>query len=95
MMMMTTTKGMYNGDSFGWIMDAPVTTGPYVYFNDPQYVGTTLALLGYAVQYQSLVGYVLTVCMGVVFWISVKFVEGPHMHRIYSNKKKSKLYNYN
>ncbi len=32
-------KGMYNGDSFGYLMDARVTSGPYKYFTDPQYVG--------------------------------------------------------
>ena len=49
--------GMYNGDSFGWLMDAPVTGGPYTFFNDPQYVGTTAAMLGSAVYYNSLNGY--------------------------------------
>ena len=50
-------KGMYNGDSFGWLMDAPVTNGPFAYFNDPQYVGTTAAILSSGVYYQSLHGY--------------------------------------
>eukprot|EP01104_Vermistella_antarctica_P002915 TRINITY_DN1309_c4_g1_i1.p1 TRINITY_DN1309_c4_g1~~TRINITY_DN1309_c4_g1_i1.p1 ORF type:complete len:194 (+),score=30.26 TRINITY_DN1309_c4_g1_i1:187-768(+) len=85
-------KGMYNGDSFGWVMSAPVTDGPYVYWNDPQYVGTVAAMFGYALLRQSANGYALTVVMAVVFFVSVKFVEGPHMNRIYSNKKKSKLY---
>lgn len=48
---------MYNGDSFGWLMDAPVTGGPYTFFNDPQYVGTTAAMLGSAVYYNSVNGY--------------------------------------
>ncbi|KAJ3284431.1 hypothetical protein HK104_009965 [Borealophlyctis nickersoniae] len=50
-------KGMYNGDSFGHLMAAPVTGGPYRLFNDPQYVGTTLVLLGYAIKHQSISGY--------------------------------------
>ncbi|TPX61211.1 hypothetical protein PhCBS80983_g01251 [Powellomyces hirtus] len=79
-------KGMYNGDSFGYLMAAPVTDGPYVLFNDPQYVGTTLALLGYAVKFQSLRGYALTAVLYATFWVSVKFVEGPHMNRIYGAK---------
>lgn len=33
-------KGIYNGDSFGFLFDAPVTTGVYRYFSDPQYLGT-------------------------------------------------------
>lgn len=68
-------KGMYNGDSFGWLMDAPVTTGPYIFFNDPQYVGTTAAMFGSALYYQSLSGVLLTAWMGVVFYVSVKFIE--------------------
>jgi len=81
---------MYNGDSFGFLFDAPVTGGPYVYFNDPQYVGTTVAMLGSALYYRSNYGFVLALLMAVVFYISVKFVEGPHMNRIYSNKNKNK-----
>ncbi|KAJ3174097.1 hypothetical protein HDU88_000064 [Geranomyces variabilis] len=79
-------KGMYNGDSFGYLMSAPVTSGPYRLFSDPQYVGTTLALLGYAIKFQSLRGYVLTAVMYATFWVSVKFVEGPHMKLLYGSK---------
>ena len=80
-------KGMYNGDSFGFLMDAPVTTGPYVYFSDPQYFGTTIALLGSSIYYQSLNGLYLTVILYVVFVLSVKLLEEPHMRRLYSHKK--------
>ncbi|KAF9162220.1 hypothetical protein DFQ26_003759, partial [Actinomortierella ambigua] len=79
-------KGMYNGDSFGHLMEAPVTDGPYVYFQDPQYVGTSMAMLGTAIYYQSLTGYVLAIDMYIVFWVSVLFFEGPHMNRIYAEK---------
>ncbi|KAG0237086.1 phospholipid methyltransferase-domain-containing protein [Mortierella sp. GBAus27b] len=82
-------KGMYNGDSFGFLFDAPVLDGPYQYFNDPQYVGTSLSLAGTAIFYQSVIGYVLAVDMYIIFWISVMFFEGPHMRRIYSQKKKA------
>ncbi|KAF9206691.1 hypothetical protein BGZ49_002001 [Haplosporangium sp. Z 27] len=82
-------KGMYNGDSFGFLFDAPVEDGPYKYFSDPQYVGTTLSLFGTAVYYQSAIGYILAIDMYIIFWISVMFFEGPHMRRIYSQKKKA------
>ncbi|KAI1321808.1 hypothetical protein EDD11_000084 [Mortierella claussenii] len=82
-------KGMYNGDSFGFLFDAPVEDGPYKYMSDPQYVGTTLSLIGTAIYYQSIVGYVLAADMYIIFWISVLFFEGPHMKRIYSQKKKA------
>eukprot|EP01133_Synstelium_polycarpum_P002515 gene2515-2874_t len=84
-------KGMYNGDSFGHIMDAPVTSGVYQIFNDPQYVGTTISCLGYAIRYQSLHGFACTLLMGIVFYVSVKFVEGPHLKNIYANKNASKI----
>ncbi|KFH66952.1 hypothetical protein MVEG_07476 [Podila verticillata NRRL 6337] len=83
-------KGMYNGDSFGFLFDAPVTDGPYQYMSDPQYVGTTLSLVGTAMYYQSIVGYVLAADMYIIFWVSVMFFEGPHMKRIYSSKDKKK-----
>ncbi|KAG0049405.1 hypothetical protein BGZ83_005784 [Gryganskiella cystojenkinii] len=82
-------KGMYNGDSFGFLFDAPVTDGPYKYMGDPQYVGTTLSLIGTAIYYQSMIGYILAADMYIIFWISVLFFEGPHMNRIYSEKKKT------
>ncbi|GJJ78162.1 phosphatidylethanolamine/phosphatidyl-N-methylethanolamine N-methyltransferase [Entomortierella parvispora] len=82
-------KGMYNGDSFGFLFDAPVTDGPYQYMSDPQYVGTTLSLVGTAIYYQSLIGYVLAADMYIIFWVSVLFFEGPHMNRIYSQKPKT------
>jgi methylene-fatty-acyl-phospholipid synthase len=83
-------KGMYNGDSFGHLMDAPVTDGPYRYMNEPQYVGTSICLLGSALHFKSLDGLYLTVIMYVVFMISVKFVEGPHLKNLYSNVKQKK-----
>jgi phosphatidylethanolamine N-methyltransferase len=83
---------MYNGDSFGWLFDAPVSGGPYQYFSDPQYVGTTAAAIGSAFYYRATDGFLLALVMGIVFYVSVHYVEGPHMNRIYSNKKKSKLY---
>ena len=56
-------------------MDAPVTHGPFAYLSDPQYVGTTMALLGAAVQYRSVVGMALTVLMGAVFHLSTTYIE--------------------
>ncbi|PRP80971.1 hypothetical protein PROFUN_11085 [Planoprotostelium fungivorum] len=86
-------KGMYNGDSFGFLFDAPrckVTTGPYQYLEDPQYVGTAIAMFAAALYYQSVTGLYLTIFLMLVFYLSVKYVEGPHMHRIYSEKNKKK-----
>mmetsp|Transcript_14578 Transcript_14578/g.18482 ORF Transcript_14578/g.18482 Transcript_14578/m.18482 type:complete len:201 (-) Transcript_14578:108-710(-) len=83
-------KGMYNGDSFGHLMKEPVTSGPYKFFQDPQYVGTTWCMLSSAIAYQSYHGYVLTVWLYLVFNFSVKFIEGPHMYRIYNNAGKIK-----
>jgi phosphatidylethanolamine/phosphatidyl-N-methylethanolamine N-methyltransferase len=87
-------KGMYNGDSFGWLMDAPVEGGPFALFNDPQYAGTTFAMWGAALYYRSMHGWLLTAWMGFVFFLSVQFLEGPHMASLYApaNRKKNKLY---
>ncbi|KAF9938367.1 hypothetical protein BGZ65_013016 [Modicella reniformis] len=74
-------KGMYNGDSFGFLFDAPVEDGPYRFFKDPQYVGTTSSLVGTAIYYQSITGYVLAVDMYIIFWISVMFFEATHTIR--------------
>ncbi|KAF9436076.1 hypothetical protein BGZ76_004894 [Entomortierella beljakovae] len=68
-------KGMYNGDSFGFLFDAPVEDGPYRFFSDPQYVGTTLSLFGTAAYYQSAIGYILAADMYIIFWVSVLFLE--------------------
>ncbi|ORX81522.1 hypothetical protein BCR32DRAFT_327296 [Anaeromyces robustus] len=81
-------KGMYNGDSFGYLFDEPITTGPYQYMSDPQYVGTFIAAIGSAIMYQSIAGYVLAFALYAVFLFSVKFVEGPHMRKLYSQKQK-------
>eukprot|EP00002_Diphylleia_rotans_P014127 TRINITY_DN2748_c1_g1_i1.p1 TRINITY_DN2748_c1_g1~~TRINITY_DN2748_c1_g1_i1.p1 ORF type:complete len:199 (-),score=41.81 TRINITY_DN2748_c1_g1_i1:63-659(-) len=81
-------KGMYNGDSFGHLMTAPVTDGPYTYFSDPQYVGTFVSFVGLATISQSPVGFALATYVGVVFFISAIYVETPHMNKIYSAKGK-------
>jgi len=78
---------MYNGDSFGFLFDTPVTGGPYRFLSDPQYVGTTMAALGSSIAYRSVNGFVLAIVIGFTFYLSVKFVEGPHLRRIYRNAK--------
>jgi methylene-fatty-acyl-phospholipid synthase len=82
-------KGMYNGDSFGFLMDAPVTSGPYRFFSDPQYVGTTFSLVGSAFYYESTHGLILAVVLYLVFNISVELLEKPHMNRLYAAKTKN------
>ncbi|KAJ3079810.1 hypothetical protein HK102_003497 [Quaeritorhiza haematococci] len=81
-------KGMYNGDSFGYLLKEPITNGPYRFFDDPQYFGTTCWFLGYAVKHQSRIGYGLTGVMYLTFSISVMVLEGPHLRRIYADKAK-------
>lgn len=74
---------MYNGDSFGFLFDAPVTDGPYQYMSDPQYVGTTLSLVGTAIYYQSIIGYILAADMYIIFWVSVMFFEVKGLRAIF------------
>lgn len=78
-------KNMYNGDSFGFTLRAPITSGPFKWFDDPQYFGTTCLLLGYAIRHQSRIGYGLTGVMYLAYSFSVMFIEGPHMRAIYEN----------
>jgi phosphatidylethanolamine/phosphatidyl-N-methylethanolamine N-methyltransferase len=81
-------KGMYNGDSFGFLMDSPVVDGPYELMDEPQYVGTTLALIGSSFYYQSVQGLYLSALMYITFMISVMVLERPHMIELYSQKGK-------
>ncbi len=87
-------KGMYNGikifylgDSFGFLMDSIVTTGPFVYLDDPQYIGTSIASLGASFYYKSVVGLKLTLIMYIVFKVSAKYIEGPHLKTLYGKRK--------
>ncbi|TPX43425.1 hypothetical protein SeLEV6574_g05064 [Synchytrium endobioticum] len=82
-------RGMYNGDSFGFLFDAPITNGPFQFFSDPQYVGASMAFLGYAIKVRSTVGLGLALVAMSTYFISVNFIENPHMHRIYSNAAKN------
>ena len=86
-------KGMYNGinifysgDSFGFLMDSIVTTGPFVYLDDPQYIGTSIASLGASLYFKSVVGLKLTLIMYSVFRVSAKYVEGPHLKALYDKR---------
>lgn len=78
---------MYNGDSFGYLKEKPVTGGPYRFFEDPQYFGTTLMCAGYALVHQSRLGYGLSGIMYITFQLSVMLFEGPHMDRVYAEQK--------
>lgn len=67
-------------------MDAPVESGPYELMDEPQYVGTTLALIGSAFYYQSVAGLYLALVMYATFMVSVWLLERPHMLELYSKK---------
>ena len=79
---------MYNGDAFGYLLPKRITSGPYKWFDDPQYFGTTLCLLGYAIKHQSRIGYGLTGVMYLVFSFSVMLCEGPLSAKIYAEREK-------
>ncbi|TPX36918.1 hypothetical protein SmJEL517_g01087 [Synchytrium microbalum] len=79
-------KGIYNGDSFGFLFDAPVTNGIYRYISDPQYLGTGALFLGNAIQQSSKAGYGLASLTYIVYTLSVRYIEGPHMQRMYAAK---------
>ncbi|KAI8894093.1 phospholipid methyltransferase-domain-containing protein [Globomyces pollinis-pini] len=79
-------KGMFNGDSFGYLLDAPVKTGPYRFLTDPQYVGTTMCVQAAAILYNSFSGFILSIIMYITFVISVELIEKPYMNWVYDKK---------
>ncbi|TPX36913.1 hypothetical protein SmJEL517_g01088 [Synchytrium microbalum] len=79
-------RGMYNGDSFGFLFDQPFVDGVFR-IPDPQYTGAAMAFFGYAIKTRSLVGLGLAMVASLTYIVSVTFIEGPHLVRIYSERK--------
>ena len=73
----------FMGDYFGILLKERVTGFPFNVVEDPMYVGSALVYLGLALLYGSLIGIVLTCCIGLSYVIAVLFEE-PFTTRIYS-----------
>lgn len=80
----------FMGDYFGILLDSKVTGFPFNVVDDPMYVGSAMIYLGFALQHASVVGLLLTACIGASYAIAAMF-EGPFTSKIYSDNAKSKL----
>ncbi|XP_050408021.1 phosphatidylethanolamine N-methyltransferase isoform X2 [Patella vulgata] len=77
--------GTFLGDYFGILMKERVTGFPFNIVDNPMYLGATLNFLGYAVTEASLVGFLLTFLVGVVYKIAILF-EGDFTDKIYQER---------
>ena len=73
----------FMGDYFGILLKERVTGFPFNIVEDPMYVGSALVYLGLALMYGSLVGILLTGCIGLSYVIAVLFEE-PFTTQIYA-----------
>lgn len=79
----------FMGDYFGILLKSKVTGFPFNVVSDPMYVGSALVYLGLALQHASVVGLILTACIGISYAIAVQF-EGPFTTKIYQETNKAK-----
>eukprot|EP01059_Diplonema_ambulator_P032832 TRINITY_DN662_c0_g1_i1.p2 TRINITY_DN662_c0_g1~~TRINITY_DN662_c0_g1_i1.p2 ORF type:complete len:201 (+),score=66.67 TRINITY_DN662_c0_g1_i1:756-1358(+) len=80
--------GTFLGDYFGILMDEMVTGFPFNVLSHPMYVGATMNFLGLASLSGSVAGALLTAWVGIVYYISSTFYEGPFTAMIYEEKAK-------
>lgn len=62
-------RNMYFGDHFGFLFKEKITSFPYNYFENPQYVGTTTFYLGFSIAFHSPAGVVITLLVNVLYRI--------------------------
>ena len=75
----------FMGDYFGILLDERVTGFPFNILEDPMYLGSGLVYLGFSFQHASVIGFVLTGCIGFSYAIAVLF-EQPFTAKIYANR---------
>jgi len=78
----------FMGDYFGILLDKRVTGFPFNILDDPMYTGSFLTYLGLAFKHGSVIGFILSGCIGLAYVISACF-ERPFTAKIYSNRKKN------
>ena len=78
----------FMGDYFGILLKERVTGFPFNVVEDPMYVGSAMVYFGLALLHGSLIGILLTCCIGLSYAIAVLFEE-PFTSKIYaeSNSK--------
>ena len=73
------------GDYFGVLLSERVTGFPFNIVDDPMYWGSSLVYLGIALNHASVVGLLLTACIGLSYVIGMYFEE-PFTAKIYTEK---------
>ena len=80
----------FMGDYFGILLSERVTGFPFSVVNDPMYWGSSLIHLGLALNHASIVGLLLTACIGLSYVIGMYFEE-PFTAKIYAEKDNRKV----
>lgn len=78
----------FMGDYFGILLNERVTGFPFNVLDDPMYWGSTLVYLGLALRHASLVGVLLTGCIGASYAVGIYFEE-PFTAKIYAEHNSS------
>ena len=75
----------FMGDYFGVLLSERVTGFPFNVVDDPMYWGSSLIYLGIALNHASIVGLLLTACIGLSYVIGMYFEE-PFTAKIYAER---------
>ena len=73
----------FMGDYFGILLDERVTGFPFNILEDPMYVGSGMVYLGFSFLHASIIGLILTGCIGLSYAIALLF-EQPFTAKIYA-----------
>jgi phosphatidylethanolamine N-methyltransferase len=82
-------RGMYFGDHFGFLFENKISSFPYNYFENPQYIGSILIYLGISFAYRSLTGILLTVIICFFNQFVFRFFEKKKLKVFYPKKEKA------
>jgi len=62
-------RGMYFGDHFGFLFKEKITSFPYNYFPNAQYVGTTWFFVGFSIAFHSVAGIFMSLFIYMLYQI--------------------------
>lgn len=79
-------RGSYFGDHFGFVFVRKVDSFPFNVLENPQYNGSKLFLLGQSIIYRSVMGFVLTVFISLLYSFVFFAFEKKNMKTIYPHE---------
>jgi phosphatidylethanolamine N-methyltransferase len=79
-------RGMYFGDHFGFRMKKLVTSFPYNYVDNPQYLGNILVYFGVSVIFRSVAGCLLTITSILFYQVLFHLFEKNRIEEIYKDE---------